>query len=204
MKLGYVREDGTGPTKESQRDKLRGAGIIDFRPEGPVYEDLSKRKYGKVQPTETKARDQMIRDVRAGDLVVVASPSRLGTGRRDIMEALRSITDKGAAVFDASTGATVVMALEAEIAFGFIDRAESERQAHQLEQMRRKKVAMGAKGGAPKKFTAKRRAEAKRLWADMNLTAAQAAERAGISVRTGYRLFGTRGVPTLPPKEPSE
>jgi len=200
VKLGYVREDSTGLTKESQRDKLREAGISDFSPSGPVYEDLSRRKYGKAQPTETKARDQMIRDVRAGDVVVVASPSRLGTGRRDLMDALRAITDKGGSVFDASTGQTVVLAPEAEVAFAFLDRAEGERQAFQLEQMRRKRVAMGAKGGAPQKLTAKRKKEGKQVWADLNLTAQQAADKIGISVRTGYRLFGARGVPVAAPE----
>lgn len=208
MILGYIREDGAGPTKESQRDKLRAGGVNVADPQA-VYEDVSRQKKGRPvrkpadDPPPLKDRADLIKALRPGDVVVVASPAILGTGRKDIAAALRAITDKGAAVKDAATGQMVTMQPDAEAAFAFLERAEGERLARQLDEMRQKKLAMGAKGGRPQRMTAKRKTEGRKIWADMTLTAQQAADKIGISVRTGYRLFGTRGVPVAP-KEPSE
>lgn len=199
MYLGYVREDGIGPTKESQRDKLRAAGVNTADPQA-LYEDVLRHKKPnpKAEPPPLKERHDLLRALRPGDVLVVASPMILGRGKHDIMNALRAATDAGATVLDASTGVSVVMKADAEASFSFIDRAETERHTLQLEQMRRSKVAQGATGGRPLRLTGKRKTEAKKIWEDLTLSAPQAAAKAGASERTMYRLFGNRGVLTLP------
>lgn len=196
MKRGYVRVSKAGPTLDEQREALAKAGITDFSDAGPVYVDMPPK--GRRKPgadARLERRTDAIKGLRAGDVLVVSSPARLGTSTEDIMAVLAEIGRRQASVFDCSTRQTVEWHPQAAEVVAFAAAAETERRQEITRKARRVAAELGAVRGAARKLTPKRRAEAQALWADVLLTAAQVEERTGVPVRTLYRLFGPRGTP---------
>lgn len=196
MKRGYIRVSKAGPSLEDQRAALVKAGIADHSADGAVYVDAEPK--GRRTPgadARLAQRAAAVKALRAGDVLVVATPSRLGTSREDMEAVLAEIGRKGASVYDCASGRTITWSAEAAEAVAFVAAAETERRQEITGKARRAAAEMGAVRGAAKKLTPKRRAEAKAAWADVALSAAQVQERTGIPVRTLYRLFGARGTP---------
>ncbi|RSC24779.1 hypothetical protein EGT36_28555 [Agrobacterium sp. FDAARGOS_525] len=104
MKIGYIRLAKAAPTKEEQEEALRASGLPE---ECRIFVEqiATRRRTEYVDPTPQ--RTEMISGLKEGDMVYVASASRLGTGVTDIEETLRAINEKGAAVFDAATNEVV-------------------------------------------------------------------------------------------------
>lgn len=190
MRRGYIRLSKAGPSLEDQQKALVSAGIDDFSDYGPVYVDeVPKRRNAPTLPQRYEA----IRSLEAGDELVVSNASRLGTSAGDVLDAMRAIADRRAALYDAETGETVVWHPDATKVIEFARRAEGENRKEIAAKMRRSREASGKIGGAPEKLSGAALKEAKRLWADATLSSAQVAEQIGVNVRTLYRRLGDRG-----------
>lgn len=190
MRRGYIRLSKAGPSLEDQQKALANAGIDDFSEYGPVYVDeVPKRRNAPTLPQ----RFQAIRSLEAGDELVVSSASRLGTSAGDVLDAMRAIAERRAALYDAETGETVVWHPDATKVIEFARRAEGENRKEIAAKMRHSREASGKIGGAPEKLSGAALKEAKRLWADATLSSAQVAEQIGVNVRTLYRRLGDRG-----------
>jgi DNA invertase Pin-like site-specific DNA recombinase len=191
VKIGYMRQCAAGPTLAEQEALLRQAGIEDFARNAPIYIDKPRRRPVATTPE----RDKMMRILRQGDVVVVAKASRLGTTRSDRLQALATITKRGASLYDADTGEAVQLQPEAIRAMAFLDRAESGLKREQAARMRQRKVALGATGGRPERLRGKTKAAAAAAWADITKTARDVALEFNVGARTLYRLFGPKGTP---------
>lgn len=190
MRRGYIRLSKAGPSLQDQQKALASAGIDDFSEFGPVYvDDIPKRRNAPTLPQRFEA----IRSLEAGDELVVSSASRLGTSAGDVLDALRAIADRRAALYDAEIGETIVWHPDAAKLIAFAHRAESENRKEIAAKMRHSREASGKVGGAPEKLSGTALNEARRLWADTTLSSAEVAERIGVNVRTLYRRLGDRG-----------
>lgn len=190
MRRGYIRLSKAGPSFEDQQKALANAGIDDFSEYGPVYVDeISKRRNPLILP----ARFEAIRSLEAGDELVVASASRLGTSTGDVLDAMKAIADRKAALYDVETGETVIWHPDATKVIDYARRAEGENRKEIGAKMRQSREASGRIGGAPEKLSGAALKEAKRLWADTTLSSSQVAEKIGVNVRTLYRRLGDRG-----------
>jgi DNA invertase Pin-like site-specific DNA recombinase len=160
VKIGYMRLCAAGPTLAEQEALLRQAGIVDFGRDAPVYIDKPRR--GPV--ATTPERDKMVRYLRAGDVVVIAKASRLGTTRADRLQTMAAITKRGASIYDADTGEAVQLQPEAIQAMAFLDRGEGGAKREQAARMRARKVALGATGGRPERLQGNTKAAAAAAW----------------------------------------
>jgi DNA invertase Pin-like site-specific DNA recombinase len=97
VKIGYMRESAAGPSLAEEQALLRLAGIEDFSRHAPVYTD--RRRKGPT--ATTPERDNMVRILRPGDVVIIAKATRLGTSRADVLKAMADITARGVAIHDA-------------------------------------------------------------------------------------------------------
>ncbi|MCA1490739.1 recombinase family protein [Ensifer sp. NBAIM29] len=189
MRRGYIRLSKAGPSLEDQQKALASAGIDDFSEYGPVYVDVIPKHNQPTLPQRLEA----IRSLEAGDELVVASASRLGTSTGDVLDAMKAIGDQKAALFDAETGETVIWHPDTAKVIEFARRAEGENRREIAAKMRRARVTSGKVGGAPERFGAEALAEAEKLWADPKLSSSEVARLTGINVRTLYRRLGDRG-----------
>lgn len=121
-----------------------------------------------------------------------SSASRLGTSAGDVLDAMRAIADRRAALYYAETCETIAWHPGATKVIAFARRAEGENRKEIAAKMRHSREASGKIGGAPEKLSGAALKEAKRLWADTTLSSAQVAEHVGVNVRTLYRRLGDR------------
>lgn len=190
MKRGYIRLSKAGPTLEDQKAALAKAGIEDFSEHGHVYVDeIPNRRNEPLLPQRAEA----IRSLEAGDELVVTSASRLGPSTGDVLDAMKAIADRKAALYDVETGMAVVWHPDAMTVIEYARRAEGENRKEIAAKMRQSRVSSGKIGGAPEKLSGATLIEAERLWADATLSSAQVAEKIGVNVRTLYRRLGDRG-----------
>lgn len=194
MRLGYIRLSRAGPTRSEQEAALRAAGLDDFSADGPVYVDAEPRKRTPPGEDATPARSAAIHALRPGDELVIATASRIGATRADVLAALAAVTRAGAAVFDASAGATVRYHQDAAAAIAFAERAESE---GQRERAARARKGITRRAGPQPALTGKQLKEAEKLWTNPETSARQVADATGASVRTLYRRFGPKGTPVF-------
>jgi DNA invertase Pin-like site-specific DNA recombinase len=192
MRLGYIRIDRAGPSRNEQEAALRLAGVEDFTPDGPVYVDAAPKKRAQPGADATPARTEAVRALREGDELAIHSAGRLGTTRDDVLRALEGVTAAGGAVWDCEAGQAVRWHPDARIAIAFAERAES--------QGKRQRAANARKGitrrpGRSPALTQAQQKRAKDLWANPETTARQVADATGASERTLYRLFGPKGTP---------
>lgn len=192
MKYGYIRLSKTGPSLKEQRSAL---SLVGFPEAGPIFVDEIPKGRSKPDHDALPQRSEAIRSLSANDELVIANAARLGTSVADILAALVAVGQKRASIFEVATGATIRWHPDAQEAVAFIERAESNQRREVTAKMRATKVAMGMLGGAPVKLTGESLKEAERLWANPELTAAQVAEKTGVSERTLYRKLGERGTP---------
>ncbi len=191
MRLGYIRIDRAGPSREDQEAALRAAGITDFSADGPVYLDAMPKRRPKAGVDPLPARTDLLRALRKGegDEVAIHSPARLGSSRGEVLAALEAIGRAGAAIYDCASGKVIAVHPDAALAIGFAAEAESQGQRERAARARRGKVRHA---GPPLALTGKRLIQAGEAWADPSKSAEQVAEEVKASVSTLYRRFGNR------------
>jgi hypothetical protein len=198
MRLGYIRVDRAGPTREEQEAALRAAGLEDFTADGPVYVDAPPKRRPQPGADAQPALAEAVRALRADDEIAIHSPARLGATRGAVLDALERIGQAGAAVYDCAAGAVVRFHPDAAAAIRFAAEAESQGQRERAAKARR---GITRKVGPPAALSGKRLADAKGAWTNPETSAQQVADASGASVRTLYRLFGPKGTPLFGKKE---
>lgn len=147
---------------------------------------------------ELEQRGIALRQMRAGDTLVVATPGCLGIGREDVRGVLTHLARAGNSLLDASTGKTVRWTEEVADAVEFLDRATLERKRGAAENARQAKIALGYTYTPEPKPLAITEAQARQMWYDRVRYPSQreVAEACGVSYRTLYNRFGPRTPPT--------
>lgn len=194
MRLGYIRIDRSGPSRDEQEAALRAAGVVDFDRDGPVYVDAAPKRRAQPGADATPARTEAIRALREGDEIAIHSAGRLGTTRDDVLRALADVTAAGGAVWDCERGELVRFHPDAQAAISFAERAES--------QGKRQRAANARKGitrraAPPLKLAGKKLEQAKADWLNPETSAQQVADKHKVGVRTLYRRFGPKGTPVF-------
>jgi len=189
MRLGYIRIDKAGPTREQQEAALRAAGVDDFTAMGPVYVDEAPSRRAKPGADVTPARTDALRALREGDELAIHSPARLGSTRADVLLALQAIGEAGASIYDCASGQVVTVHPDAAKAIGFAAEAESQGQKERAAKARR---GVTRHAGPPAALKGAALARAGDAWANPELSAEQVAEQVKASVSTLYRRFGNR------------
>lgn len=193
----YLLLTNGGPTKDQQLALIRKRVTLGKQDE--IYtDDLTVRYRRKDAALEDRA--VAIRQLRKGDVLVVATPGCLGVGRDDIRSALHELARKGAPLLDASSGKSVLWSEEVADAVEFLDRAVLERRRKAAETAREVKAALGHVYIPEEKPLAVSDAHARQMWFDRVKYPSQQkiAELCGVSYRTLYNRFGPRsGVKAL-------
>jgi DNA invertase Pin-like site-specific DNA recombinase len=185
MKHGYIRLTKRGATEDRQRDALMAAGVA---PERIHVDDQRKGKPGK--PAPLRNRPGAVLCIREGDVLVVATPGRLGVSAADIESVIAEVTALGGEVQAAGGEPFGGPAVAALTAFRAAAHLEVERE--------RLVPARKARGAQPKRINDKQMATLLPLWRDPNnhTTAAVElkAEEIGVKMsrRTMYKLLGNR------------
>ena len=175
---------------------------VKLAPQDETYtDDLTTRR--RTSDHRFPARDTLLKQLRKGDVVIVASPGRLGIGRDNIRAALHDLARKGNALLDASTGKRLLWTDEIADHLEFLDRGSLEHKADVLRAARAAKQALGiVHRPKPKEFKTSELA-AETAWRDtVRYTKDEAAAVAGVSWRTLHTRFGGRTEPMgyRPPK----
>lgn len=172
---------------EPQEAALRADGLADFSETGDVWRDDEPRRRAAVPDLPWRAR--AITGCRPGDEVVIASLEVWSPSLADGIAALNDLAAKGGVlrVLNPPTtyegGPALATAVDFVRAMERAVNAAKTRPAN--EAAARKRVTRADKD-------TKRRKEAREVWLDQNLTAEEAAERTGYSVRSMYRWWGNR------------
>lgn len=189
MKRGYIRLSKAGPSLEDQQKALERAGINNFSEGVSVFVDPPLKR---GDPPTWLGRTKAIQSLRPGDELVVSSASRLGTTMSDVLGVLRAVGERQASILVADSGHKVAWHPDALAAVEFAQGAELENRREVAATARAAQAATGRVGGAPKQLHGEALEKAKRLWADQSLSAAEVAERVGVTTRTLYRRLGER------------
>lgn len=185
----YTLLTKNGPTHEQQMAAVKRT--VKLMAQDETYtDDLTRRR--RASDHEYPARSTMIRQLRKGDTVVVASPGRLAIGRDAIRAVLHELERKGNWLIDASTGRRVMWTKEIEDLHSFLERGSREHKADVLRAARAAKKAAGIVYRPEKKEFLISEEAAEHVWRDTVLTRDEAAERCGVSWRTLYNRFGGR------------
>jgi len=167
MRRGYIRLSKAGPSRKAQEAALASVGIEDFSEIGAIYVDGIPKASAKPEDRHPQ-RAEAIRSLRAGDELVIASPSRLGATREDVLRAIKAIGERGASIYVMSTGASYRWHPDALGVAEFAALAESEGQAECTKKMRERKAQLGVSAGPPKRLVKGSESwkKAAALWAD--------------------------------------
>ena len=190
-KAVYLLVTKSGPTAEQQLAAIRKVVAIGSRDE--TYTDDVTEKY-RPKDRGFEQRGVMLRQLRRGDTVVVASPGRLGVGQDDVRTVLHALGRGGHPLIDASTGKTVLWTDEIADGVAFLARAIGEHKAGAAANAREARAARRAAGEPEQKPLAITEAEARQMWHDPIRYPSQkaVAETCGVSYRTLYNRFGPR------------
>lgn len=190
MKRGYIRLTPAGPTENEQREALSQAGVdsVDVEPAAKIGDSAGRRH---------ALRDRVIQALELDDVFVIASPGCFGAGRADVLLGLGQIAMAGASLHVVSRAATIRWSPEAAAAAQFAAEAETEGAAWRARQARMARPSSRL-GGRKSNFIegAPAYAEAKALWADASLSAADIVRKVGVSRSKLYRAFGPRAGPS--------
>lgn len=193
MKRGYIRVSKLTP-REPQEAALRAAGFTDFGDGGNVWIDTEPRRKPKGGEVHLEWRDRACR-TRKGDEVVVASLEAWARSPADGAEALAKLTKGGGTLRALDTGKTYSSGEAMAEALDFLADMTAATQRAATAPAR---LAAAKRVARKAEDEAKAWKEARRLWADQAVTAAEAAERSGISERTLYRRLGNKMAAPLP------
>lgn len=200
-KAVYVLLTKSGPSEADQLAFIKR--VIDVGVRDEVYTDdvTDRRKHG----AEFHSRSTMLRQLRTGDRVVIATPGRLGVGREDIRGVLHELHRRGVPLIDASTGKELVWTDEVADALQFFERAAME---HKRNAAAGARAALKNMGFAPA-IAAKTEKElkvpddqARIMWLDRARypSGVKVAELCGVTQRTMYTRFGKRTLEPTPKK----
>lgn len=175
-----------GPTVDEQRAIIRKAVKMTSRDQ-EYSDDLTERYRRRDKPLE--GRQEAIEHLRRGDLLVIATPGRLGVGRDDVRETLLLLAARGNGLLDASTGATILWTPEVAAGVEFLDRAVLEKKRGAMENAR-----LARRNNMVPKVLAIPRDLAEMRWHDpVTYPDKKAvADACQVSVRTLYNQFGPR------------
>lgn len=190
-KAVYLLVTKAGPTAEEQLALIRKAVRIGSRDE--IYTDDLTIPYRRRElPLEQRAI--AIKQLRVGDVLVVATPGSVGIGRDDIRSVLLQLARSNNGLLDASSGNVVHWTEQVANAVEFLDRATLERKRGAAANARQAKIALGHTFIPEPKQLAITDAEARQMWFDSvgHPSQRKVAERCGVSARTLYNRFGPR------------
>lgn len=190
LRRGYARETKDGMPLDKQQSILLAAGVA---PDVTYLDGIRPPRSRKPKSETLPQRDFLIRSLRPGDTVVVATASVWGLTLDDCLNALAAISERGAVLYVANTETTYRGSPEAAQALDIARQNETERRKDQLAHAR--KMAR-ARLNPRKALVGDRLKEAKELWPLAKYSAAEVSEKVGVSARTLYRTLGERGVPT--------
>lgn len=184
--IGYARvstaaQAAGGTSLDSQRQALEAAGASRVY----IEQGVSGKKAHRPE------LDAMLDYARDGDTIVVTALDRLGRTMSDLVQLVGELETRGVAFKSLREGIDTA-GPAGRLVFGiFASLAEFEH-ATILERTakgREAAAALGRKGGRPRKYDAKKVQLVKRLHAAEDMTPAEIAEAAGVSVSTMYRLL---------------
>lgn len=180
MRIGYARVSTQDQNLELQLDALKKAGCE------RIYED---RISGAA--VDRPGWDQAKAALREGDVLVVWRLDRLGRSIRHLIDTVGELEERGVGFqsvtenIDTTTnGGKLVFHIFSALA-EFERELVRERTAAGLAAAR----ARGRKGGRPKKLTAKKLEQAKKLLADGSMSVQEVAEALGVGRATLYRAL---------------
>lgn len=175
MKIGFVRYSPRFGLV-AQRAAIQAAGVR----EAKIYQD------GKGE-----SREDLIKTLRRGDVIVVDGLHRFGVNRADLTAALQACEGKGVTVMDATTGRTTTAEAAALLSEAWHVLAGEARRPSPSAIRRSSEKRKGRR-----KARALENEELEAIWTDMTIpTNDEAAEKAGVPKRSLYRLFGSSGRP---------
>ena len=198
----YLLLTKTGPSEDEQLAFIqRKVGI--GQDDQTYVDDVSASGMKRVAFPD---RDNMMRQLRAGDRVVVATPGRLGVGREDVRSVLHDLHRKGVPLVDASTGRELIWTDEVADALQFFERAAMEHKRNAAQGARNALKNMGYEPA----IVSKRKAwklpedEARVMWLDRIRYPAgeDVAKACGVTLKTMYNYFGKRVLEPTPKKLP--
>lgn len=186
----YLLKTKHGPTEAEQIAAIRRV-IKPSRTDETYADDLTARR-GPNAPL-TPARESMLRQLRKGDRVAIATPGCLGTSKEDMRAALHALARKGNRLVDASTGKELLWTDEIADHLEFLERGARERGADTLRGARAAKKAAGiVYRPPPKEFSVSEEA-AELIWRDsVRYSRDEAGAVCGVSWRTLHNRFGGR------------
>lgn len=182
----YLLITKLGQTADEQRAAIRKAVKLTSRDQ-EYSDDLTERYRRKDKPLE--GRQEAISQLRRGDILVIATPGRLGDGRDDVRATLLLLAKQGNGLLDASTGNVVLWTPEVAAGVEFLDRAVLEKKRGAMENAR-----LARRNNMVPKVLAIPRELAEMRWYDpITYPDNQAiADACQVSVRTLYNQFGAR------------
>lgn len=198
MDRGYIRITKNGPTEEEQSAKLLAAGIA---PEHLYIDDSTKPSY--TGPDDLKSRDAIVKDIRPGSRIVVTSGDRFGVSMQDILVVLGTVTLKGAAVHDLSTGETFE-GPNVGLAAQWAVKSEAGQKRGRMSKARDALLGRKVKRGPKPKLVGAAKDRARELYGDLSKSIREVSEETGISPTQLRRIFRDRENPAgSKPKTPT-
>lgn len=190
MRMVYMWDRKGLPKVADQRAALLAAGLTEDEMADP-YLDRGKRRPGEPAQPE---RDHIIGAARAGDEVWVSRPAVIATTEDDALRFLARISEHGAVLCIASTGARYSAPPEAQeaVASGLRLAADIKRDERAAVMERARKGLRGKP-----KIGAEWMEAARVFWFDATITGDEAAKRVGIGRRTLHSHFGPRETPAF-------
>lgn len=180
MRHGWCRIGKGLPSLEEQRATL---AQHDVPPDRIGADDPVRR--GRRAKDRVAGFDYQIKGIRQGDELAVAEPACLAATKGDVMLRLLAVCTKGGAIWDCATSERI----EGEEAVRkFVDRADRGMARARIASARRVLAGSGRIG----KITDTKRRAILKDWRNPNLTAAQIAEKHGVSRRLLFVRMGKR------------
>ena len=180
MNIGYARVSTKDQSLDRQRDELKDAGC------DAVHEETASGKRGAARPVW----DETVRNLRAGDTLVVVELSRLGRSTSELAALADDLQERGVALrilglgIDTGTPAGKLI-YQIISAVAEMERALLvERTKSGLEAARKKHKRLG---GRKPKLTAAKLKAARAMRDSGELTMGEIAEHYGVSRNTLYR-----------------
>lgn len=192
MKRGYIRALPALPEAE-QAKAIEQVGA-DMN--ATWIEEMSRRKIRSPEIADLACRPEAIRQLRRGDVLVVATLPVLALQSSDFIDTMRAIAARGAHVLDASAGEEVDWPPEADRAMAAVASFDAARRrlhtANARAALAEARTRSGKKKGRFKVLKDADRPAARIDWADLDQSQKVVAEKYGVSTRTLYNEFGPR------------
>lgn len=182
----YIRvAKGLPPEAEQRADLIAKGAEPDEMAEAWVQK-------GKPKPGEKPQREYMLGALREGDEVWMDRPAIIGSSDADRLAFLAEVTERGAALYIASTDRRYRWHPDAADALRLAEDAKADERGAVME-----KARAGIRKRRETLFTPEQWALAERLWHDHTVTAKQVEAATRISWSRLYHKLGARGTPAF-------